>query len=383
MRRFCLLIIVFPIFLFSSPFSQITPVTGFGISYEEFHFFVSEPKTLAFEEMKFTVVNHESEAMIVNVSYDPIQGVNVSVDLGWKSIILEPGSSAINRYKIRVYEQFNITFLVEISAIGFLQDRSAGQKIIGGGIVTNYVTYFSNETAHFMDLNIVDQANRPRNADVMVYHKSNDSPVFTPMKKFNSSRIAGYFPVGWYRIFARDLEYSHIFVEEQFYLDNSSKIFLTLKMVGFIRFEPISDDKNHLGINLTITNLIDELYEVEIFAELFLNGKKLDTTFSKGNLIPVLHKVTNHPMKIWFNYQDWEYARYEVIGYIYSLNQLIATKRKYVQLDISQDDDVISAIPPELFLLVGAFVGISGYVLVDKWLKKRSEKKIEKMLDFN
>lgn len=379
MKKALLIILAFPLFFlsFSSPISS---VEGFGISSEEFHFFISQPEVLAFEEMKFSVSNHESEDMLVNVSFEHIEGVNVSVEFSWTSILLRAGNSAINQYKIHVFEQFNITFPLQISAIGVIQNNATGQKIVGGGVVVNYITYYGDNSAYLFDLHILDQSGKPRIADIRLYYKTNHYSAFSPFKVYNSSTISAFYPEGFYQIFARDLDFPNIFVEHTFFLDNASSLFLTLEMIRFSRFEFIADNANHLGVNLTIDNNADPLLDVEVFCELFLDGKKLDQTTSKGLIMPVLPTIQNYPFKLWFSFEDWKEASYEVKGYIFSLGELIVERKMImpltdVAIQVVKDNLLVSALFLGLFLLIIVSLSINFI------FKKRSQRYIEKHIN--
>lgn len=368
MRKSILILVIGFSFLFFPFFVLITPVSAIGITANSYYFFIDEPTTIDFEELIFYVKNTENEPIEVKCGYDVIEGINVSVELDWTSIIIEPQKSIANHFIIHVGESFNITFPVQISVVGYSLNNETGNKLIGAAIVTNFINYYSEESGYYMDLRIVDQSGRPRIADIKLEHKFNTSYPYTPIKRINASTLTGYFPKGWYSILARDSETGRTGAK-QFYLGNDSIIDVEIQLVGFSYFEPIGDSRNHLGINATINNFVSMLYEVEIFAELFLNGEKLDET--NKDYWQEFPQVSNHRIKLWFSFDEWMEADYEIFAYIYSMGEKIAEKFKIVSIrDVVQ---VSNEIPIELVIIATFIGGIAVAIIFSKLDKKRMD----------
>ena len=368
MRKSMLLLIIGFSLLFFPFFMLITPVSAIGITANSYHFFIDEPAVIDFEEMIFYVKNTESEPIEVKCGYDRIEGINFSVELDWTSIILEPQKSISNHFIISVGESLNVTFPVQISVVGYSLNNDSGNKLVGAGIVTNFISYYSEQTGYFMDLRIMDQSGKPRIADIKLEHKFNASYPYTPIKRVNTSTLSGYFPKGWYSILARDLETGRTGAE-QFYLDNDSVISVEIQLVGFSYFEPIGDSRNHLGINATINNFVSILYEVEIFAELFLDGVKIDET--NKDYWQEFPQVSDHRIKLWFSFDEWREADYEVFAYIYSMDLKIAEKFKIVPVrDVVQ---VNNEFPMAIVIVFTFICGISFAIIIPKLDKKRMD----------
>lgn len=369
MRKYMLILVIGFSFIFFPSFMLITPVSAIGITANSYYFFIDEPTTIDFEELIFYVKNTESEPIEVRCGYDVIEGINVSVELDWTSIVLEPQKSISNHFIIHVGESFNITFPVQISVVGYSLNNETGNKLVGAAIVTNFISYYSEQTGYFLDLRIIDQSGRPRIADIKLEHKFNTSYPYTPIKRVNSSTLSGYFPKGYYSILARDLETGRTGAE-QFYLGNDSIIDVEIQLVGFGYFEPMGDSRNHLGINATINNYVSTLYEIEIFAELFLDGVKIDET--NKDYWQEFPQVSDHRIKLWFSFDEWKAADYEIFGYIYSMGEKIAEKFKIVPIR-----DVVKVgndIPIALVIAATFICGIAVTIVFLKLDKKRVEK---------
>jgi hypothetical protein len=351
----------------------ISEVQGFGVSANQYWFFIQEPSTIDFPEMFFSVMNDESFSIQVNCTYERIEGINVSVGFQWESIILEANAKRSNRYSISVYDSFNVTFPVRIFCTAKPLDNSSGQKVIPGVIVLNQITYYSDKTGYHLALQVMDQSSLPREATIIMNHKYNDSVGYTPIKKVNASNIQGYFPQGWYQVIAIDLETS-IVAETQFYFDNDTIIFLELQLVGFSQFELISDNKNHVGVNATINNFVEMLYDVEIYAELYLDGELLSVSDSKDKILPLFPEITDYGIKTWFNFEDWEITEYVVIGKIYSANQFIASKFKILPINEVPPENQLN---PILLIAVGSFIGIAGTIIFMEFNRRRMAKKYD------
>lgn len=351
----------------------ISEVQGFGVSANQYWFFIQEPSTIDFPEMFFSVNNDESYAIQVNCTFERIEGINVSVKFQWQSITLEAKAKQSNHYSIHVYDSFNVTFPVRIFCKAKPLDNSSGQKVIPGVIVLNQITYYSDKTGYYLDLQVLDQSGLSRQASVTMNHKYNESVGYTPMKQINTSRIQGYFPQGWYQIIAVDLETS-IVAERQFQLNNDSTIILELKLVGFSQFDIITDNKNHVGVNTTINNFVEMLYDVEIYAELYLEGELLSVSDSKDKILPLFPQTKNYGIKTWFEFEDWEVAEYVVIGKIYSANQFIASKFKIMPINEVPPKNQLD---PILLIAVGSLIGISGTILFMEFNRRRMAKKYD------
>jgi hypothetical protein len=339
---------------------SISPVSAFSISYPEFYFFITEPTIIDYEELFFSVANTQDESLLIQCGYDKILGINVSVEFTWDSTILEAGKSVSNRYKIIVNEALSTTFPVEISCIAYSLNNETGNKLVAGAVVVNRIEYYSETEGYFLNLNIIDQSGKPLLADIRMYHKINTSYPYSPIGRYNDSNIQGYFPRGWYLIQAEHIE-TGIDGSEQFFLGNDSNFDVELALVGFRYFEPIDDGKNHLGINATINNYVDMLYEVEIFATLYKDGKQLDET--NKDYWQEFPRVVDHKIKFWFSYEDWEIGEYEIVGYIYSSGEEIASKFKIMNLS---DVPIKTTIPDYLIISLGIVVGVGLTIIITK-----------------
>lgn len=352
---------------------SISNVSAFSISYPEFYFFITEPTIIDYEELVFTVANTQDESLLIQCGYDKILGINVSVEFTWTSVVLEAGKSISNRYKIFVNEALSTTFSLEISCNGYSLNNETGNKLVGGAVVINRIEYYSETEGYFLNLNIIDQSGKPLLADIRMYHKTNASYPYSPIGSYNDSNIQGYFPKGWYLIQAEHLE-TGIDGSEQFFLGNDSDFDIELALVGFRYFEPIDDGKNHLGINATINNYVDVLYEIEIFAKLYRDGKQLDET--NKDYWQEFPKVIDHRIKLWFGYEDWKIGEYEIVAYIYSSGEEIASKYKIMNLS---DVPIETEIPDFIIVSFGIFLGIMVTGISFKLYNKRMRNKYVKV----
>lgn len=377
--RKLLLFLVINLSFFPFLFPEISSVQAISVAYTDYWFYVDSPQTISYDEMFFTINNNENFPVLVNCSYEKLEEVNISINLSWGYIEIEPLSKVKNHYTITVNESFNTTYNLKVYCQVRASNVSSGNPLLTGVIILNRLSYFSESQGYRLELNALDQGNRPRESRMQLYHKVNDSYAFTPIKEYYGNKIIGYFPKGHYLIIATDDE-TGIIGEEQFYLNNHTIIDVYLDLILFSQFTPIAYGDNQLAMNTTVDCYIESVFEVSIYAELFFEGEKLDTTDSKDVIIPKLSKGMNYPFLLKFDYDDWEMGEYEVFGYIYSSSQKLVEKFKIVQIsDVAIKQKPIDYSGTILLLVFLLGIGLSFVFM--KVINDRKLKKLEESLN--
>lgn len=320
MKRFLLLFLLFPFFSCYS----ISSVQGISYSYALYFFYIDEPSRIEYEDMFFTVSNTEDVPILVNCTFKEKYGVNITIDLEWQTKLLQPAEKSVNHYIIIVNDVFSRMYELEIDVVGY----SSGEgdiRIFGGGTVVCGVTYYGEDEGYYLDFDITDQAEHPRECEVIIRYKSYlyaDYMSFTPLMAFNGSGFQGYFPAGHYQIFAQDIETNWV-VEESFELNNDTYKNLVLELVRF-DFIPIFDDENNLGVNISILNRLEVLSEVDIYAEVYKGDDKISETNKEFR--SEFLKSKDFRLELWFKAFRWRTGEYKIIGYIDSNQEHIAFK---------------------------------------------------------
>ncbi len=305
-------------------FNPIISVKGISYSYASYFFYIDDPKVIDYDEMYFSVRNTEDHSVFINCTFKEIYGVNITVDLEWENELFAPNEMKLNRYNITVFDTFTGLYLLEIDVIGYT-DISEGNKLVGGGTVIIGLTYYGDQEGYNLQLEITDQAGHPRNSMVIIRYKSyeyEDTMSFTPIYQFNGTQFEGYLPAGHYQIFARDIETNWV-IEEAFELNNDTFKNLQLELVRF-DFIPIFDEDGDVGVNITILNRIEVLYDVEIYAELYLEGEKVSQTNKEFRSEFLQSKEFR--LVLWIERFTWQSGEYTITGYIDSIQQNIAFK---------------------------------------------------------
>lgn len=308
---------------------QITPSTGLAFSFVEYRFYIDKPTIISYPEMKFSFVNSGSDSIQVNCSYNYVSGLNITVNLTWTSITISPDSRIENNYAINVKDTFNTTALIQITCM----QKSLGQKdnpVASGGVIINWVTYYSENDGSLLNLQIVDQSNKLRNSSVSIFYKKDNTVGWSPIKQFNDSRFDGYLPNGKYQIIAIDLQ-SGIVGEIQFDLTENLQTKVVLELIGFNQFLPLISNKR-LGLNFTINNYLETIYEVKIYA-ILTDSQNQFVSETQMEERTELEKATGLEFVTWFNLFDWKNDNYTITGYIFSQNVNIAKKSTEIRPD--------------------------------------------------
>jgi hypothetical protein len=348
----------------------ITPVLAFEFSYPEYWFYINEPTYLNHSDICFTVRNNEDFNISVTVSAEQIEGLNVTVYFEWNQVYLSSMESKSNHYSIRVNELFNGSYPLRIILKATCIDNPG---VSTSGTVINRLIYYSELEGYLFDLHIVDQSGQPRESYTTIKFKVNDSMSWTTFREFNGTSYQAYFPSGWYEIIAQDLE-TDIIGKEVIYLDNNTRIDLTLKLVGFDYFEVITDNYLYVGVNSTIDNHVDTLEDVYIYAELFLAGKVISqsTVEYRENL----ETTTGISMVLWFPFTNWtESVRYGVRGYIYSYGLLVAQEQRYFDsfftYEKTKKDTTLSNFQIAMIMGICFGLGLSVVIIHDKLANRK------------
>jgi hypothetical protein len=374
-KKSFLLFLVINLSFFSFLLPEITTVQAVSFAYADYWFYVDSPQTIAYDEMFFTINNFEDYPILINCSYEQLEGVNISVKLSWSYIELEADTTIKNHYTIDIGESFNTTYDLKIYCQARVSNITSGNPLLTGAIILNRLSYFSESQGYRLELNALDQGNRPRESRMQLFHKTNDSYAYTPIKEYFGNKLIGYFPKGHYLVIATDNK-TGIIGEEQFFLDNNSIIDIYLDLILFSRFTPVAYGNNQLAMNTTVDCYIDSVFDVSIYAELYFDGEKLDTTDSKDVIIPELRKGMNYPFLLKFNYDNWKVGEYEVFGYIYSASQKMVEKFKVIQLS----DVAIKNKQPDYLVFVLSlmfFLGIGSAFVFMRYNNKRKWEKLE------
>ncbi len=378
-KKSFLLFLVINLSFFSFLLPKTSSVQAVSFSYADYWFYVDSPQTITFDEMFFTINNNEDYPVLINCSYEQLEGVNISIKLSWSYIELEPYSSVKNHYAIVVGESFNTTYDLKVYCRVRASNISSGNPLLTGAIILNRLSYFSESQGYRLDINAIDQGKRPRESTILLYYRTNGSYAFTPIDEFFGNRLTGYFPKGHYFVIATDNE-TGIIGEEQFYLNNQTIVDVYLDLIVFSQFTPISHGVNQLAINTTVDCYIESVFDVSIYAELYFKGEKIDTTNSKDVIIPKLSKGMNYPFLLKFDYDSWRVGEYEVFGYIYSFSQKLVEKFKIVELtDVSIDRKPIDN--SGTILLLTFSLGIALSFVVMRAINNRKWKKLEESLN--
>lgn len=312
---FLFLIFLFSLFTFSPISTQAITINS-----SQYWFYVSEPTLIDYPQMSFQVINTRDIPVTINCSFEPITGIEVDVFLEWESSILEAGEIKQNHYSIYANITYAATVRIEITVSEYI-----GGNLGTAATVANYIVFYSGEEGHLLDVEVIDQSGVPRLAEIAINHKFSLNQTWTPIALANDSTITGYYPQGHYFIQARDIE-TNIYSESLFYLDNNTKVFITLQLVGFNRFKFMQDpeDNEIIGVNTTIFNNLQELHDIEIFAEIYRDGKIVKTTSKVFySLFP---STTDWTLEMWFPRFDWTKGNYSIIGKMVSHEILVAFK---------------------------------------------------------
>lgn len=372
MRKNSTLILIGLVFCSLISLSPISKVNAIEFNATSFHFFIDSPTNISYPDMIFSVKNNQDKPIMVNCTYETFEGINLSVSFFWDSCILQPDEQIQNKYAIFFSSVFNSTFIVRIY-LRTLTIGQSGNQASTGGIIANKVTFFSENTGSFLDLKVSDQSGEPRIANISIRYRPTLNDVFTPVKYLIDSWYQGYLPNGFYRVSAFDLEVSNIYAESDFELTADSLVDLELELVGFRHFKYVTSqtkDYTFLGINGTVVNNLDVIHDVRIYGELYFEGELISNT--SVNYESHLYK-SNHSnlysFTMWFDPFTWKIGSYEIKGFIYSYEDLIAHKELGFSKDIIQD------IQEDPLKYIGFVVGSGGILLgVAMYIGKKRSK---------
>jgi len=375
-----LVIVIFQIFVVFVP----TPVKAIQFTANNYWYFVDEPTTIDFPDMKFTVINDLDVDVQVNVSFMTVEGVDLEVFFEWDSVILGVEESKTNHYAIKINSSLAVT--VNVQMLIKQKPLISGEQIVStGGIVVNRVTFYTQEEGALLDLHIVDQSGWPRNATIDIQYRMNQSLSWSPIKNMVGLGYTGYLPKGFYFIRARDFENPNIYAEKTFEMTNDTTVSLALQLVGFKIFQVLFtkvqfEDQNITicGLNVTINNHVGTLEEVKIYAEMYENKTLIQSTLpSEYSEFP---KTENFQVSLWFAPINWQNAtNYVVRGIIQSRDLIIATKEKdfwYYKDEVPTSEQQFPLI--ELLGTLGLF-GVA--VLIWKYKTNLKGKEIEKLVE--
>jgi hypothetical protein len=354
------------IFLTSFLFLESTkPSKGIEFSCSKFNFFVNEPSLIDYPEMTFTVKNNQDDSVIISCDYSSVEGINLTVYFEWQEITLDVGEQVLNHYSIEINSTLSVTIPVRMN----IRHRPVGSNTsqsTGGGIITNYITFYTDDDGALLDLNIVDQANTPRNASVILYYRENITVCWTPIKQFNDTRLSGVFPLGKYFVQAYDTK-TGIYGEKFFDLTENSIVSVSLKLVGFSKFKLIYFDSGNkdlpntktVGVECSIYNYIEVINSVEIYISLYEDGNHiLDSPIDKRSEFVY---TTSYETSLYLQPYDYQNAKYTVHGYILAGGVLIAERSEgFSYTRGSNNEDIVSQVSGIIPYMV--VIGIFGYV---------------------
>jgi hypothetical protein len=350
-----ILILSVTISLFSS--IPIQNVNGFSFTYQPFWFFISEPQRIEYDEMIFMVTNTENYPIRVECSYTSIENLNVSVGFTWENNTLLAGETKSNHYWFIVGENFNITANIRMTIHKQRLDINGSQLTVGGGII-NQISYYSEEQGSKMTVDVVDQSmKRISNISVNMFHRANKSVPWTPIYK-TVNAFTGYFPHGHYLILANDLDSGET-GESKFEFIEDKTVHVEIQLVGFGVFyymEHIKNSTLFLQLNTTINNFVGTLEEVVIYAELQKENVKIDETNKEYR--QEFSKTIALSQSFWFPPITPISGNYSIVGKIYSLEILIATKT--IQFELIFESE--RSIPEENFY--SGIIGMIGSIII-------------------
>lgn len=341
-----------------------SPQTAVALEFNacEFWFFLDGDMQCDYPDMVFSVKNNNDLPSTVNCTYEKLSGEGVSINVlfEWSSKMLSPGEKAINHYSITAASNYSVTAEVEIR-ITETVESTGGNALVGGGAFNNKITFYGEAEAALLDLKIFDQSDKPHEALIDLKFRPESGLQWTPIMITNGSVLEGYFPLGEYLLYIRDLAsgVDHI---ETFILSGDLIKTVKLQLIGFTSLNLMSVGKA-VGVNASIFNHVEPLSGIKIRTDLFFEGELL---VSSGDYaFPELPVITSFDIVIWFPAVELTSGSYTVKGYLYSQNQLIATGEQQVNLNITEKD-------PDDPVMVLAFIGviiaglfISGYMVVE------------------
>jgi len=318
------LLLVIYLLAISLPLFPFSPVSAISISYTPFWFSISEPTTISHPDMSFKVFNLGSEPARITVSCLVPENLNISAHFQWSTIILNASGSVSNAYSLTVNSTLSVTTKV-IFRVLQLPVNTSDNQILSSATVVNYITYYSQSTGSILKINIIDQSGTPVDAFVDIKYRINDSFAWTPIKTFNGSSNEGLYPLGYYYIRAIDQKSGRI-GEKTFELTNNTEIDVQISMIVFRSFivliEGEQDDQNkdillinRIGFEAYIDNYVQVESGVEIYGELFLNGKSIEETnrdYHQG-----LDQISMYKLKLWFSERYYPTGEYTVKAYIF------------------------------------------------------------------
>ena len=357
---------LFTIFLFSLfTFSPIS-TQAITINSSQYWFYVSEPTLIDYPQMNFQIINTRDIPITINCSFEPITGIEVDVFLDWESSILEAGEIKQNHYSIYANITYATTVRIEITVSEYI-----GGNLGTAATVANYIVFYSGDEGHLLEVEVIDQSGVPRLAEISINHKFYLNQTWTPIAFANDSTITGYYPQGHYFIQARDIETS-IYAEALLYLDNNTKVFIALQLVGFNRFKYMQhpEDSEIIGVNTTIFNNLQELHDIEIFAEIYRDGVLVKSTSKVFySLFP---STTDWTLEMWFPRFEWTKGNYSVIGKMVSHEILIAFKVINFRFNPVVDNPSITEL-----VMIGLFVAVIGLIAKFEYSKRKFYAKME------
>jgi len=350
--------------LFIPFFNNVQLATATTYSFPEYYFYIDAPTTISYPEMKFSII---SGGLPSNIScwQREIEGLNINVTLEWYDRPFAANERVENHYAIHVGETFAITTPVKIAC----QETYADGNLAAGGTVTNWVTYISEESGSFLDLNIIDQSGRLRNSTVYIQHRVNNSMPWTPIKTFNGSGLNILLPNGLYQVLAKDID-SSIAGEIIFELNSDISVNVELELVGFSSFK-LLNSRGILEIEMLINNYVGVLTNVSIFGELYFEGKLFQVT----NYVRLseFSKTEDFMLTIGFPVFEWKTGNYTVIGHIYAGEVSIAEREARFSYETPppSDEDRTWII----YALIIAIIGISIPTII--FIKQRYQDELE------
>jgi len=357
---------LFLIFLFS--FFTFSPIStkAITINSSQYWFYVSEESLIDYSQMNFQVINTRDIPVTINCSFEPITGIEVDVFLEWESTILDAGESKRNHYSIYANITFATTVRIEIQVSEYI-----GGNLGTAATVANYIVFYSGEEGHLLNVQVQDQSGVPRLAEININHKFFLNQTWTPIAYANDSTISGYYPEGHYFIQARDIE-TNIYAESLFYLDNTTNVFIALQLVGFNRFKFMQDleDSEIIGVNTTIFNNLQDLHDIEIFAEIYRDGKLVKTT--SKSFYSFFPSTSDWTLEMWFPRFEWTKGNYSIIGKMVSLDFLIAFKVMNFRFNPVAPKTSIAEI-----VVIGLIVVVVGLIVKFEYDKRKYYAKME------
>jgi len=316
-------ILVFSLLSLSSPLSQGSPQSGIAFSYRDFWFFVDEPTTIDYPTMQFTVYNPSTENITAICRFEEIEGIDLQVFFEWNETIILPFQTQQNHYAIYINSTLAVTHTVRIALYSKIQTTN-GSALAPAGVITNKISYYTEESGALLTLSILDQSSRPRNSTVFINYKGDESTAWTPIKFLNQSHYyQGFLPLGQYQIQAYDQE-TGIYGETIFLFNESQAIEVYLQLVNIKIGKVISYHRYNLlyiHFNLTISNYVEAFDFVEIQAILYnLENEKLASVVNPQLSLP---QIMDFKIATEFSALKLQAGRYRIQAQIVTTNQII------------------------------------------------------------